>query len=171
MIALRGNGKSAAKCVAAQPGKLTPIVEAGRPAILEVSSTGPVADWISTHIHDLHALLLGHGAVLIRGQGVTDPAVLAEDRDRMDTLPVADTEPFGRRLDHGRGVVSSAEWPADQPMNPHHEPSYALTFPGLLLYACLSAPLSGGATTLADATTMLFRPPTSWRSSRSAAGS
>lgn len=44
MIAPPVNGKSAAKYVAAQPGRLTPIVEAERPAILEVSSTGPVAD-------------------------------------------------------------------------------------------------------------------------------
>ncbi|MBB5803635.1 alpha-ketoglutarate-dependent taurine dioxygenase [Saccharothrix ecbatanensis] len=156
---LRGNGKSAAKCVVAQRGRLIPVVEPGKPPILEVTSRCPVPDWISAHIYDLDALLLGFGAVLIRGLGVTDPAVLAEVRDRMSPVAVTDTEPFARRLEHGRGVVSSAEWPADQPMNPHHELSYALTFPRLLLYACLSAPLSGGATTLADATTMMSRLP------------
>jgi alpha-ketoglutarate-dependent taurine dioxygenase len=37
----------------------------------------------------------------------------------------------------------------------HHELSYALEFPGLLLFACLTAPSSGGATAVADAPTVL----------------
>jgi alpha-ketoglutarate-dependent taurine dioxygenase len=152
---LRGNGKAAAKCVDPQPGEMTPLVEPGKPPILEVTATGPAADWIAAHIYDLYAVLLRYGAVLVRGLNVADPAALAAVRDRMSPRPVADIEPFARRLDHGGGVMSSAEWPADQPMNPHHELSYTLEFPQLLLYACLSAPLSGGATTLADAGTML----------------
>jgi alpha-ketoglutarate-dependent taurine dioxygenase len=37
----------------------------------------------------------------------------------------------------------------------HHELSYALEFPGLLLFACLTAPAEGGATAVADAPTVL----------------
>jgi alpha-ketoglutarate-dependent taurine dioxygenase len=37
----------------------------------------------------------------------------------------------------------------------HHELSYALEFPGLLLFACLTAPDTGGATAVADAPTVL----------------
>lgn len=37
----------------------------------------------------------------------------------------------------------------------HHEISYGLEFPGLLLYACMEAPGSGGATALADASAVL----------------
>jgi hypothetical protein len=37
----------------------------------------------------------------------------------------------------------------------HHEISYGLEFPGLLLFACLEAPGSGGATALADASAVL----------------
>jgi alpha-ketoglutarate-dependent taurine dioxygenase len=37
----------------------------------------------------------------------------------------------------------------------HHELSYALEFPGLMLFACLSAPTVGGATAVADSPTVL----------------
>jgi alpha-ketoglutarate-dependent taurine dioxygenase len=37
----------------------------------------------------------------------------------------------------------------------HHELSYALEFPGLMLFACLQAPSSGGATAVADSTEVL----------------
>jgi alpha-ketoglutarate-dependent taurine dioxygenase len=37
----------------------------------------------------------------------------------------------------------------------HHELSYRLEFPGLMLFACLSAPAKGGATGVADSTAVL----------------
>jgi alpha-ketoglutarate-dependent taurine dioxygenase len=37
----------------------------------------------------------------------------------------------------------------------HHELSYALEFPGLMLFACLQAPSTGGATGVADARAVL----------------
>jgi alpha-ketoglutarate-dependent taurine dioxygenase len=37
----------------------------------------------------------------------------------------------------------------------HHELSYLLEFPGLMLFACLAAPAAGGATGVADAPTVL----------------
>ena len=37
----------------------------------------------------------------------------------------------------------------------HHELSYTLEFPGLMLFACLTAPTAGGATAVADGPTVL----------------
>ena len=37
----------------------------------------------------------------------------------------------------------------------HHELSYTLEFPGLMLFACLTAPTTGGATAVADAPAVL----------------
>ncbi|CAM5420754.1 Alpha-ketoglutarate-dependent taurine dioxygenase OS=Streptomyces griseomycini OX=66895 GN=FHS37_002189 PE=4 SV=1 [Streptomyces griseomycini] len=48
----------------------------------------------------------------------------------------------------------------NQPMCMHHEQSYALEFPGLMLFACLTAPHRGGATGVADAATVLEALPT-----------
>lgn len=57
-------------------------------------------------------------------------------------------------------VYSSAQWPPSQPMCMHHEQSYALEVPGLMLFACLTAPHQGGATGVADAATVLEELPT-----------
>ncbi len=43
----------------------------------------------------------------------------------------------------------------NQPMCMHHELSYTLESPGLMLFACLTAPTTGGATAVADAPTVL----------------
>jgi alpha-ketoglutarate-dependent taurine dioxygenase len=42
----------------------------------------------------------------------------------------------------------------------HHELSYTLQPPGLMLFACLTAPTTGGATAIADAATVLEALPT-----------
>jgi alpha-ketoglutarate-dependent taurine dioxygenase len=52
-------------------------------------------------------------------------------------------------------VYSSAKWPQNQPMCMHHELSYTLEFPGLMMFACLGAPAEGGATAVADAEAVL----------------
>ena len=43
-------------------------------------------------------------------------------------------------------IYSSTKWPANQPMCMHHELSYTLEFPGLMLFACLDRADRGGAT-------------------------
>src|SRR5262249_48588616 len=53
------------------------------------------------------------------------------------------------------GVYSASKWPPNQPMCVHHELSYAVEFPALMLFACLTAPTSGGATPVAEATAVL----------------
>jgi TfdA family taurine catabolism dioxygenase TauD len=42
----------------------------------------------------------------------------------------------------------------------HHELSYALEFPSLMLFACLTAPIDGGATPVADSAAVLQALPT-----------
>ena len=56
---------------------------------------------------------------------------------------------------HADGVYSSTAWPANQPMCMHHELSYRLEVPGLVLFACLQPPTSGGATGVADGAAVL----------------
>src|SRR5919197_1503948 len=68
---------------------------------------------------------------------------------------MADREPSPPRRSYADGVYSSSKWPPNQQMCMHHELSYALEFPGLLLFACLVAPETGGATAVADSTAVL----------------
>jgi alpha-ketoglutarate-dependent taurine dioxygenase len=73
---------------------------------------------------------------------------------------MTEKEAFASRRTYADGVYSSATWPQNQPMCMHHELSYTLEFPGLMLFACLAAPTDGGATAVADSPTVLDALPT-----------
>ena len=64
-------------------------------------------------------------------------------------------EAFARRQAYSDKVYSSATWPPNQPMCMHHELSYRLEVPSLMLFACLDAPTRGGATAVSDSPTVL----------------
>ena len=68
---------------------------------------------------------------------------------------MTEKEAFASREKHSDGVYSSSAWPPNQQMCMHHELSYALEVPGLMMFACLTASTSGGATGVADAAAVL----------------
>jgi alpha-ketoglutarate-dependent taurine dioxygenase len=68
---------------------------------------------------------------------------------------MTETEAFASRRSYAHGVYSSSKWPPNQPMCMHHELSYALKFPTLMLFACLTAARNGGAIPVADSPTVL----------------
>ena len=68
---------------------------------------------------------------------------------------MTEKETFAPRRRYLDGLYSASKWPANQQMCMHHELSYALEFPGLMMFACLTAPASGGATGVADASAVL----------------
>ncbi|BBH67843.1 syringomycin biosynthesis enzyme [Actinoplanes sp. OR16] len=117
--------------------------------------------WLSEHRDELREMLTVHGALRLRGLGVAsvDDAVRVS-RTLIDT-PYIEREGFAPRRTHEPGVYSSCEWPPDQPMCMHHEVSYAAEVPSLLVFSCLTAPRTGGATTIADSREMLRRLPPS----------
>jgi alpha-ketoglutarate-dependent taurine dioxygenase len=123
------------------------------PVIIQAGA-GPQEDWLAGNRALLRRTVEEHGAVLIRGLRVTEPAGLSEIAARLDLTPMTHREGFAARDSYGKNVFSSAEWPPDQPMCMHHENSYQDEFPGLLALACLTPPTSGGVTGLADAALM-----------------
>jgi alpha-ketoglutarate-dependent taurine dioxygenase len=64
-------------------------------------------------------------------------------------------EAFAARTRYADGVYSASKWPPNQQMCMHHELSYALEVPSLVLFACLTAPKAGGATPVADSPAVL----------------
>ncbi|MEW1693649.1 TauD/TfdA family dioxygenase [Streptomyces sp. NPDC091265] len=129
--------------------------EPGRPTMLRVQGSDGPPVWAAGARDGLRAALVEHGAVLVRGLGLRDIADVAAVLERLDLEPVTERETFAPRRTHSPGVHSSSPWPPNQPMCMHHELSYTLEFPGLMLFACLAEPLSGGATCLADAAAVL----------------
>jgi alpha-ketoglutarate-dependent taurine dioxygenase len=129
--------------------------QSGRAPILLAEASGDGPNWAAEHRDALQALVAEHGSVLVRGLDLRDAAEITAVFRRLSTRLMVEKEAFARRQVYADGVYSSATWPAKQPMCMHHELSYTLEFPGLMLFACLSAPSKGGATAVADSPTVL----------------
>jgi alpha-ketoglutarate-dependent taurine dioxygenase len=131
-------------------------LQPGRPPILRVEATGDTAGWATVHRDALRSLITEHGSVLVRGLELRDAAEVGSVFSRLATTGLmTEREAFAERRTYSDGVYSSVKWPANQPMCMHHELSYTLEFPGLMLFACLIAPTAGGATAVADSPTVL----------------
>ncbi len=128
----------------------------GQPTLLAADAAGDPGGWAREHREALAATVAEHGVVLVRGLGLTG---LADVRAVFQPLAgrglMTEREAFAPRKAYAAGVYSSTKWPANQPMCMHHELSYALEVPGLMLFACLTAPERGGATAVADGTAVL----------------
>ncbi|NNN35387.1 TauD/TfdA family dioxygenase [Streptomyces sp. S3(2020)] len=108
------------------------------------------ADWIDTYRDPLRSVLTRHGALYLRGLPVRTAADFALVRDALFATRAKYQEKATPRSDFGDDVFSSTDLPPAQAIRMHNENSYTLTFPGLLLFGCLTAPAEGGATPVAD---------------------
>lgn len=122
----------------------------GLPPLLHAGAAADPADWVTAHRDALRAAVAEHGAVLVRGLAIGDPARVGEVLRRLGAPAVTEREGFAPRSSYASGVYSASRWPPNQPMCMHHELSYTLSFPSLLLFACRTAPTGGGATSVAD---------------------
>lgn len=126
----------------------------GSPPVLHAAPGDP-ATWAAEHREALRGTVVEHGSVLVRGLGLADAGTVAAVAGSLTDRLMPEREAFAPRQPQPAGLYSATPWPANQPMCMHHELSYALEFPGLLLFACLTAPAEGGATGVADAPTVL----------------
>ncbi|MFH8572684.1 TauD/TfdA family dioxygenase [Streptomyces sp. NPDC017993] len=129
--------------------------EVGKPPMLRVGATVDPGSWAAEQRETLRAIVTGHGSVLIRGLEVHDAEEVAAVLQGLGLAPMAEKEAFAQRQTYFDGIYSSSKWPSNQPMCMHHELSYTLEFPGLMLFACLAAPAQGGATAVADSAAVL----------------
>lgn len=127
----------------------------GRPAVLQVAPSGSAASWAKENRDALQSSVDEHGAVLIRGLGIKDASEAAATFRELGSNLMNDTEAFAARNKNSEGVYSSTPWPAGQPMCMHNEMSYVHEPAGIMMFACLKAPTSGGATGVADAAAVL----------------
>jgi alpha-ketoglutarate-dependent taurine dioxygenase len=123
--------------------------------ILKADPSGDAPGWAAENRDALRALVAERGSARVRGLGLRDAAEAGAVFRRLAGELMRDTEAFAPRQPVSDGVYSSSTWPPNQPMCMHHELSYALEFPGLMLFACLGAPAAGGATAVADSATVL----------------
>src|SRR5687767_5383745 len=134
-------------------------LQPGKPPMLRAEATGDPARWVAGRRDALRAAVAEHGSLLVRGLGLRDVPETEAVFRQLGSLST-EKEAFAPRRSYSPGVYSSSKWPPNQPMCMHHELSYLLEFPGLMLFACLVAPTDGGATPVADSPTVLQALPT-----------
>ena len=128
--------------------------------IVRVGSTD-AGVWSADNRMQVRHLAAENGAVLLRGFEVANSGDAAVLLASLGGELMAEREALAARAPLARGVYSSANWPPTQPMCQHHEVSYALPAPGLLMLACVTPAAEGGVTGLADAADVLDAlPPT-----------
>src|SRR4051794_6404035 len=108
----------------------------GKPPMLRVEATGDAVRWAGEHRNALRAAVAEHGSLLVRGLGLRDAVQIEAVFRQLGTL-MTEKEAFAARRSYSTGVYSSSMWPPNQPMCMHHELSYVLEFPSLMLFACL----------------------------------
>lgn len=134
---------------------------AGQPAPWVFRPRVPVdlAEWIRAGRDQVETQLLAHGAVLLRGFGLTS----AEQFERVAKAFTDDllnyVEGSSPRTMITEKVYTSTEYPPEFPISLHNELSYAHKWPGKLFFFCVSPPESGGETPIADGRKLLNRLP------------
>jgi alpha-ketoglutarate-dependent taurine dioxygenase len=123
--------------------------------MIRVEPTGDAPNWAAEQRDGLRAVVAEHGSVLVRGLGLRDADEVGAVFRRLAGDLVTEREAFAARQAYSDGVYSSTPWPPNQPMCMHHELSYSLDVPSLMLFACLVPPTVGGATAVADSPTVL----------------
>jgi alpha-ketoglutarate-dependent taurine dioxygenase len=141
-------------------GSLDVELRPGKPPVLLAAGAGDALSWVTDNRDALRAVVAERGSVLVRDLGLRDAAEVSAVFQRLATGFMIEREAFAARRTYSDGLYSSSKWPSNQPMCMHHELSYTLEFPGLMLFACLTAPTRGGATAVADSTTVLQALPT-----------
>jgi len=129
--------------------------QSGKAPILLAEAPADAPSWAAEYRDALREVVAEHGSVLVRGLDLRDAAETTEVFRQLSTSLMTEREAFAARQVYADGVYSSATWPANQPMCMHHELSYRLEVPSLMLFACLSAPTTGGATAVSDSPSVL----------------
>ncbi|WP_035805138.1 TauD/TfdA family dioxygenase [Kitasatospora mediocidica] len=130
----------------------------GKPATAVVPGFEDIEDacgWLTALLPALRTALREHGALYLRGLPVSTVEDFARVRDVLIPQRTPYREKATPRSSFGNDVYSSTDLPPAQPIRMHNENSYTLTFPGLLMFACLIAPEQGGATPVADCRNVL----------------
>jgi len=135
-------------------------LQPGRPPVVRAETGTDATSWAAGHRDALRAVVAEHGCVLIRGLGLRDTAGTSGVFQRLAVSLMPEKEAFAPRQAQAGGpdqvaLYSATPWPPNQQMCMHHELSYRLEFPGLMLFACLRAADHGGATAVADSPAVL----------------
>src|SRR6266481_848040 len=103
-------------------------VRPGKVPMLRVDA----AHWASEHRNALRGFVAEHGSLLVRGLPLRDAAETEAVFQQLGN-PMTEREAFAPRHRCAEGVYSVSKWPPNEHMCMHHELSYLLDPPELML--------------------------------------
>src|SRR5664279_2743420 len=104
--------------------------------VLRIDGIRDAQRWAAENRDAIRATVTEQGSVMIRGLGLRDAAEAgAVFRQLAPAGLMTEREAFASRQTYAQGVYSSSKWPVNQPMCMHHELSYLLKPPNLLMIA------------------------------------
>lgn len=137
------------------------VSQPGHPVSLTVPAGNirKVCQWLAENQAPIRDALLEHGTLYMHRLPVESVNDFAQVRDALVRQLASYKEQATPRSHFGAEVYSSTDLPASQSIRPHNENSYTLTFPGVLVFGCLAAPETGGATPVTDVRSVLQQIP------------
>ena len=106
--------------------------------------------WAEANRERVERDLLRHGALLVRGVEVPGVERFEEFARALSPELLDYRERAAPRVEVGRNVYTSTEYPAEHHIPLHHEMSYSHNWPTKLWFFCVQAPRERGATPVAD---------------------
>lgn len=121
------------------------------PLVIEPARTNiDVVAWATAQRRSIRELLLRHGGILFRGFTTGSVETFRSFISAVAGEPLPYMEGTSPRHELADRVYTSTDYPAHQRIPMHNELSYSNTWPLRLFFHCVTPPLSGGATPLAD---------------------
>lgn len=120
----------------------------GTPFPALVIGTGPLADFVRDHKHEIDAALETTGTVLFRGFDVPEPDAFDDAINAYGETGFSYAESLSNavRVNVTPRVFTANEAPPDVEIFLHHEMAQTPLYPGKLFFYCEIAPQTGGAT-------------------------
>ncbi len=128
------------------------------PLVIEPNIKGvSLALWIKDNMARVESDLLTHGGILFRGFDLKDQADFDQALQAMSLPLMAYLEKSTPRIELGKGIYTSTQFPPDQTIILHNELSYAITVPLRIWFCCIKPADEGGETPIADIRKVLQR--------------
>ena len=109
----------------------------------------------STQLDEIRAIIMSHGAILLRGYSVDSTASFSQAVALIGGQPVPYVDGTSPRKKLDGNVYTSTEHPADSSIALHNEQSYCASWPAKLFFCCVIPAQSGGHTLLGDSAAVL----------------
>jgi alpha-ketoglutarate-dependent taurine dioxygenase len=109
-----------------------------------------LAHWAGANRERVEEELLRHGALLFRGFAVDGVGQFEQFARAISPELLDYRERAAPRVEVGKNVYTSTEYPAEHPIPHHHEMSYSHNWPTKIWFYCVQAARQMGATPIAD---------------------